>query len=217
MAKKYKLFVFQNVAGTKRRADKASPIIGAFLLQHVKGWMDSLNALNDHKFKEAQKTGRKMWKHELTLPVQDIPEKTYDMIVKELKPLESGNFTKGERKFDLHCSFPNGSHPMVTIRRVTQEQFDKNNPSKVEQVKEQPEKKTGVKKKGENGLTKAVEQIEAEKIEARKERAKVNRKKLKDKRSKEALELKGSSRGNVLVDQADIETADIEVVGQGKV
>lgn len=182
ISKKAKLFVKQNRGGTMRRVDRSNKMIGSYLIQHLGAWFTEVNELN----KEALKAKTVLNERTLIIPQQAIPEGTYDMLVKELKPAMAG--TKNNPSFILYVDTPISSHPICRFNRTKDVEVPAE-PTMAEEasIKRKPVNSDEIRqannaKEGKTGLTKAVDQIEAEKIEVRKARAKENRAKLKAKR-----------------------------------
>ena len=115
MAKRLKLFVEQNIGGTLRRVDRASKILDAFLKQHIDRWQDEMWVLNKEYIDEQKEAKRPILASRLITPNQKLPEATYNLFVKTLKPMTG---LKG-RTFTIQAQFTNvrGLMRLVTIER----------------------------------------------------------------------------------------------------
>ena len=115
MAKRLKLFVEQNVGGTLRRVDRASKILDAFLKQHINRWQDEMWKLNKEYIDEQKEAKRPILASRLIPPTQKLPEATYNLFVKSLKPMTG---MKG-RVFTIQAQFTNvrGLMNLVRIER----------------------------------------------------------------------------------------------------
>ena len=176
ISKQVKLFVRENRGGTIRKVGRSSSLMDAFLMQHFNRWMEELMELNKESI-EAKKT---LTDQTLQIPSQEIPEKTYDMIVKSLKPAKAGSINNPS--FIIFMETPHLSHPLVRFVRV------KDTPAAPEDM-----------------VTTAAEQKEIDK----KARAKVNRAKLKAKRAAEAKEWdEGVKKQGVEIKNASTDMAE---------
>lgn len=183
ISKQVKLFVRENRGGTIRKVGRSSSLMDAFLMQHFNRWMEELMELNKESI-EAKKT---LTDQTLQIPSQEIPEKTYDMIVKSLKPAKAGSINNPS--FIIFMETPHLSHPLVRFVRVKEEAPDVKKSSRGNELVDQSDKDdkdvATAKPTHKEELLDMVDTIE-DKLEQKKARAKVNRAKLKAKRAAEA-------------------------------
>ena len=208
ISKQVKLFVKENRGGTIRRVDKSSKLMSNFLLQHFNRWVGEVMELN----KEAIEAGKKLTDRTLQIPSQEIPEKTYDMMVKSLKPAIAGA-VNGQPSFIIFMDTPKTSHPLVRFVRVKEGAKKSIVLDEIDIAMDA----AGLLTKSGFKLGDTVELTEEEAADRMASRLGFKAKvapesKEEAKLTKAVKEIKRSSRGNILVDQADVETIDIAVI-----